>query len=207
MVSISPSTPSTVFPPTPSPSTLAAKLPVKPLLRRSTLSGTIRKRDEYEVDIDIDPISPPTSPGKRLRVTFNPEVLVKTMDDQNEKSIELVREEVRNALDSKISGQDAAYVRLRSILKTRPTSADAPSNATLRNYVIALTTNVAKLNSSCRGLIEDVLACDWLGRRDDFINSYIRFLGNLVSVQGGYIGAVITMLVGKFGYCKSLLPL
>lgn len=166
----------------------------KPLPRRPTLSGKVRTRDEADMDDDIDMMS--QSPGKKAKVTFDPDVQVQFTDNW-EKGPELIREELRRAIERHHLGDSAAYDQTIEIFTTEPTAADAPSPLTLKNHILALTSSVSLLDRSCSGLVHAILDTQWLGREDTFVSSYVRFLGNLVSAQGGYVPAVLSMLVGK----------
>lgn len=161
----------------------------KPLLRRPTL---VRKRDD--TDMDLDAISVPPSPGKRSKVTFDTDVKIRIMDEW-EKGAELIREEVRRAIEKRARDENTGYDRVKEVFTIEPTAEDVPSPTTMRNYLLALLSNVASLNKSCSGLVHAVLESQWLGRDEAYVALYIRFLGTLVSAQGGFVGAVLRMLV------------
>ena len=176
----------------PSPRTGEPVLPAstKQPVRRPTL---IRKRDDTDASIGRD--RTPSSPSKRLKVSFDNEVEVKVMDDW-EKAPAIIREEVRRALERHVQGDDSAYDRIREIYTTNPTAEDAPSSATLRNYTAALLSSVSALNRSCSGLVYAVLKSAWINRDETYVALFLRLLGNLVSAQGAYLGDVLRMLVG-----------
>ncbi|MCJ1401574.1 hypothetical protein MMC11_004790 [Xylographa trunciseda] len=168
----------------------ALPAPTKQPVRRPTL---VRKRDD--TDSDADRARTPSSPSKRLKVSFDNEVEVKVMDDW-EKAPAVVREEVRRALERHAQGDDSAYDRVKEIYTTKPTAEDAPSSTTLRNYTAALLSSVSGLNRSCSGLVHAVLQSAWIVRDEDYVALFLRLLGNLVSAQGLYLGDVLRMLVG-----------
>lgn len=172
--------------------------PLKSSGRRSTL---VRKRDDTDFDIHRD--STPSSPSKKAKVTFDNEVEVRVMDEW-EKAPAVVREEVRRALERHVLGDDTGYDRVKEIYRRRTSAEDAPSTATLRNYTAALLSSVSALNRSCSGLVSRVLQSDWTGMPDEYIALYLRFLGNLVSAQGTYLGDVLRMLVGCLAYSESI---
>src|SRR3954453_23602180 len=82
-----------------------APKPSKPLLRRATLSGTIRKSEDAGLDADL--MSVPPSPSKRARVTFNPTVEEKVMEAYQAKgrSLDSVRAEVKRSIEAHVKNQ------------------------------------------------------------------------------------------------------
>ncbi|MCJ1437385.1 hypothetical protein MMC27_006772 [Xylographa pallens] len=175
--------------------------PTKQPVRRPTL---VRKRDD--TDSGIDRARTPSSPSKRLKVSFDNEVQVKVMDDW-EKAPALIREEVRRALERHAQGDDSAYDRVKEIYTTKPTAEDAPSTTTLRSYTAALLSSVSGLNRSCSGLVHAVLLSVWIVRDEDYVALFLRLLGNLVSAQGVYLGDVLRMLVGYLVNSESVIKL
>ena len=187
--------PSAVKPTPPMPA-----IPSKPLPRRPTLSGKVRTRDEADMDCNADLVAP--SPGKRARVTFDPEIQVQVMDDP-EKGLALIQEEVRLGIERHKMGDSVGYDRIKEVFTTNALADDAPSPATVTNHVVALISNVSLLSKPCSGLVHVILNGDWLGRDEAFIALYVKFLGNLVSAQSSYVTPVLKMLVAKFVHCKS----
>ncbi|KAL1603563.1 DNA independent RNA polymerase I transcription factor [Paraconiothyrium brasiliense] len=135
--------------------------------------------------------------SKRRRVTFDPEVDIHILADPNEKSQELVGEEVSRALEKHAAGDATGYDVLRSLFTARPTSSDAPSTGLLHKYIIALTNNVTQLKAS-RGLVHAVLDCHWVARNENFVRSYRYFLRTLVQSDPGFTSGVLSMLVNLF---------
>ncbi|KAG0650810.1 RNA polymerase I-specific transcription initiation factor rrn3 [Hyphodiscus hymeniophilus] len=183
-----------------SPSGLPAQnpKPTKPLLRRSTLSGTIRKREDAGLDSDI--LSAPCSPVKRPRVTFNPDVEEKVMEEYSPKlrSLESVRGEVKRAIDAHGRGDSEGYDIIKDIFAPRKEDDEREDQGDIRQYLLALSSNAALLNRGCSGLVGAMLACEWMGRDEGFVKAYVQFLGSLASAQGLYVGSVLGMLVGNF---------
>ena len=175
-------------------STLAAP---KQINRRSTL---VRKLDDTDFDNSPRDVIP-SSPNKKTKVTFDNDVQVRFMDEW-EKAPEVVREEVRRALKRHAEGDDTAYDRVKEIYATSSNEEDAPSGTTLRSYTAALVSNVSTLNRSCSGLVHAVLQSDWVTKDESYISVFLRFLGNLVSAQGVYLGDVLRMLVEKLTSSK-----
>lgn len=157
--------------------------------KRSTL---VRKRDDMDTSLEKD--ATPSNSSKKLKVSFDNEVDVKVMDNW-EKAPAIIREEVRRALERRAHGDDSAYERVREVYNTKSTAEDAPSSTTLRNHTTALLSCVSALNRSCSGLVHDILTSEWIDRDEEYVALYMRFLGNLVSAQGAYLGDVLRMLV------------
>ncbi|MCJ1243047.1 hypothetical protein MMC30_000243 [Trapelia coarctata] len=175
----------------------ALATPLKSSARRPTL---VRKRDDTDFDNTRD--STPSSPSKKARVSFDNEVEVRVMDEW-EKAPAVVREEVRRALERHVLGDDSGYDRMKEIYTRKTSGEDVPSTATLRSYTAALLSSVSALNRSCSGLVFRVLQSDWTSMPDEYVALYLRFLGNLVSAQGAYLGDVLRMLVGYLAYTPS----
>jgi RNA polymerase I-specific transcription initiation factor RRN3 len=150
-----------------------------------------------ETDMDAEPTC--ANSNKRSKVAFDPEVKVRLMEEwaSGEKAPELIREEVRRGIERYAMGDTAGYERIREIFTIKQDADDAPSPATIKNYLLALLGNVSLLKKSCSNLVYAVLECQWLGRDEAFVAIYVRFLGILVSARGGYVGSVLRMLVNN----------
>jgi RNA polymerase I-specific transcription initiation factor RRN3 len=185
------------------PEPAAAARPNKPLLRRATLSGTVRKVDD--ADLDEDFLSAPQSPVKRARVTFNPNVEEKVMEEYQVKgrSLESVRLEVKSSIEAHLKGNSEGYDVIKEIFSPRRGNNEDEENegdkrVDMKTYLLALTTYASLLNKGSSGLVRAVLACEWMGRDESFVKAYVHFLGSLASAQGAYVGMVLGMLVGHF---------
>ncbi|PWY86868.1 RNA polymerase I-specific transcription initiation factor RRN3 superfamily [Aspergillus heteromorphus CBS 117.55] len=151
------------------------------------------------------------SPRKRSRVTFNRDVSYHNEPErkrQPEKSVAVVREEVRRAIQRHVSGTGSeAYDCIKERFSLDPRrrdqdnmfAYDVPTNTSLRHHLLGLLSNVASLDRSCNGLVHAVLNSVWLGRDESYIKLYIRFIGNLAAAQGSYLGPVLKMLVNYLG--------
>ncbi|KAH7416999.1 RNA polymerase I-specific transcription initiation factor-like protein rrn3 [Cadophora sp. MPI-SDFR-AT-0126] len=176
--------------------------PSKPLLRRATLSGTIRKSEDAGLDIDL--MSVPPSPNKRTRVTFNPTVEEKVMEvyQAKGKSLDSIRAEVKRSIEAHVKnqGDSEGYDNIKEMFAPRRDEDDEGegSNVDLKTYLVALTSYTSLLNKNCNGLVKAMLACEWMGRDEAFVKAYVQFLGSLASAQGAYVGSVLGMLVGYF---------
>ncbi|KAF2186957.1 RNA polymerase I-specific transcription initiation factor RRN3 [Zopfia rhizophila CBS 207.26] len=159
-------------------------------------AGGSLKRKQTDTPFDSDNL--PSSQAKRLRVTFDPDVDVRILPDWNEKSLELVGEEVRRALDRHATNDNAVYDQIRHLLTLKPTSSEAPLSGLLQKYVIALTNNVPSLDHKCSGLVHAIIDCNWVARNEQFVRSYRHLLRSLISVQPGYTNSVLHMLVNMF---------
>lgn len=175
---------------------ISSSRPTKPLLRRATLSGTVRNSDD--AGLDAESLLAPPSPSKRARVSFDPNVEEKIVDGR---SVEAVKVEIRRAIEAHIRGDNEEYDIVKEVFAPKENDMDWGSDLgdeEVKKYVLALTSSVSLLSSSCSGLVNAILNCEWLGRDEGFVKAYIQFLGNLVSAQGSYVGMVIGMLVGHF---------
>lgn len=159
-------------------------------------AGGSLKRKQSDTEFDAENLT--SSQLKRRRVTFDPTVDVHILPDVTEKSQELVREEVRRALERHASGDNAAYDQIRALFKHKPTSEDAPRTGLLQKYVIALTDNVPLLNHSCSGLVHGIIDTVWVTRNEPFVQSFKGLLRSLISIHPGYTSSILTMLVNLF---------
>jgi RNA polymerase I-specific transcription initiation factor RRN3 len=156
------------------------------------------KRKQRDASSDAEADSTPAQ-LKRRRVTFDPDVDVRILsDDPHEKSMELVTEEVRRAIEKHAAGEKAAYDQIRSLFAETPTTPGAPMSGLLHKYVIALTNTTPLLDNNCKGLVHAVIDCSWIARNEHFVRSYRNFLRSLLSVHPGYMSTVLQMLVGMF---------
>ncbi|KAF2739166.1 RNA polymerase I-specific transcription initiation factor RRN3 [Polyplosphaeria fusca] len=152
-----------------------------------------RKHDDIALDADLS-----SSQIKKRRVTFDPDVDVHILSDVNEKSSELVEEEVRRALEKRANGDNAVYDSIRQLFALKPTSDDAPTTGVLHKYVVALSNNMLLLNQKCSGLVHAIIDTRWITRNEQFVRSYRHFIRSLLSVHPGYTSAVLGMLVELF---------
>ncbi|KAH0362004.1 RNA polymerase I-specific transcription initiation factor RRN3, partial [Aureobasidium melanogenum] len=156
--------------------------------------------------------APESSQSKKLRVAFDDRVDVRIMDDWTAKPLDLVKDEVRSALEGHLrtgaDKDDGAYEQLRMIfISAQPSRShdsgpvsshtEAPSTATLKKYLVALSGRVSDLKA-CGKLVHAVLDVNWLGRDDAFVALYVRFLGTLGSAVPGFLRTVLDRIVGHF---------
>ncbi|KAF1996690.1 RNA polymerase I-specific transcription initiation factor RRN3 [Amniculicola lignicola CBS 123094] len=160
------------------------------------VGGSLKRKQSETTQFDADSLS--SSQIKRRRVTFDPDVDVHILPDANEKSQELVAEEVRRALEKHADGDHALYNQIRLLLASSPTAADAPLTRYLQKYVIALTHNVPRLDHDASGLVHAVIDSQWIARGESYVRAYRHLLRSLVSVHPGYTSAVLYMLVNMF---------
>lgn len=158
--------------------------------------GSLKRKQTDTFDSDGDILT--SSQIKRRRVTFDPSVDVRFLPDVNEKSLELVGEDVRRALEKHADNDSTAYDEIRSLLIAKPTSSDAPLTSLLHKYIVALNNNVPLLDHRCSGMVHAIIDCHWLARNENFVRSYRHLLRSLLSIQPGYTSSVLTMLVGLF---------
>jgi RNA polymerase I-specific transcription initiation factor RRN3 len=159
--------------------------------------GSSLKRKRLDSDVDSEKSSPVQTKKQRM-VKFDPEVDVHILPDWNEKSQELVGEEVRRSLERHVPGDSAGYDQIKNLFTTKPTAADAPLTGLLQKYIIALTHNVASLTPKCSALVHAVIDCHWVARNERFMRSYRRLLQSLQAVQPGFSSTILQMLVNMF---------
>ncbi|KAK4550029.1 hypothetical protein LTR36_002996 [Oleoguttula mirabilis] len=170
--------------------------PPTPLSQRPTLG---LKRDSSYLDTDDE--ASLSSQTKKLKVAFSPNVDVRFVDDWDEKSFELVKEEVRLGIERHLAPgdrrDDAQYSKLLQLLGHDIESGDAPSGKLLKKYILAIEAKVSSLGQ-CGKLVTAVLQLAWLGRDDVFVGIYLRFLTSLAATHAKYISSIMQMLVAHF---------
>ncbi|KKY14965.1 putative rna polymerase i specific transcription initiation factor rrn3 superfamily [Phaeomoniella chlamydospora] len=145
----------------------------------------------------------PSSPTKRQKVSFDPDVEVVTMDDDWELDPLVVREEVRRAIQQHLNGDNDAYDRIKGIFKTDPNADNAAAPNVVKAHLQAILANVALLDKNCNGLVNALCFTEWVGRDAQFVSLYTKFLGNLAAAQSGYLGKIFDMLVDVLADVKS----
>ena len=151
----------------------------KPLERRPTL---VRKRDD-----DVEETVVPSSPGKRLKASSD--------EDNSHTAPDLVQEEVRLAFDKRSWSDDSGYDKIKDLYDSKKDNKDEVSTAVLRSYTAALLSKVPRLNRTSSDLVHKVIQSQWLGREDDYVALFTKFLGSLVVQHGMYLKETIRMLV------------
>lgn len=164
-------------------------------------SGSLKRKN-----LDHSSDTEHATPGqlKRRRVAFNPDVDVRILSDDNDKSLELVNEEVRRAIEKHAAGEKAAYDFIKGLFKEDPKSPSAPLTRLLQKYLVALSNHVHLLDYSCKGLVHAIIDCSWVARNDGFVRSYRAFLHSLLSIQSGFMSTVLQSLVGMFLNAPSI---
>lgn len=192
----------------------AQPLAVKPLTTPKTprplstqLAGTIRTREVAQLDSPATSTdSPIKSPAKRVKFGLDAPVdsaSVSPMEREWPTSQDFIRNEVRLAIDQRLSGardgDENVYQDVINIFKTgvEPTSETAPP-AVRYDYTAALIGQVSRLSKSCSQLVNAVLESDWLSRDDDYVTLFHNFLSSLVTVQGAWVLPVLNKLVRNF---------
>jgi len=141
---------------------------------------------------------------KRQKVSFDTSInQVHNLEDYNDKTLPLVREEVRRAIDRHRAGDSVAYDSLKQLLTTDPHADDALSAKLFLKYILAFTAHANSISKGCSGLVHAILNCSWLGRDDEFLEAYLRLLTSLISAQGGYARPVLQSMVSKFTDLRS----
>lgn len=200
-------------------SKMIASSPVS-ILKSSKPAGTKRKMDEISLDmspssqVSDDPFVDDSAPTKkRARVTFDdkniqmhePTISNDDTSNTSDKSLAVVREEVRRAIHRHVSaGDNEAYDRIKELFAADPKKADdvmysydLPTPASLKHHLLGLLSHVASLDRNCSSLVNAVVNSEWLGRDESYVKLFIRFLGNMAAAQGSYLGLVLKMLATK----------
>lgn len=165
-----------------------ARLVSKPVVRPlPSASIPIRTRNDSDDE-------GPSRPKKRTKNKSDSDIDDRTMGDF-EKVPQLIREEVRCALEQHAQGDDDGYLCIKKIYASKRMIEDEPSTAKLRLYTMALLGNVSSLNRSRSELVHTVLNSKWLGRNEDYATLFVRFTANLASTQGVFLVDVLQMLV------------
>ncbi|EER29415.1 RNA polymerase I specific transcription initiation factor RRN3 family protein [Coccidioides posadasii C735 delta SOWgp] len=205
---------------TPPSSAPSMSMPSKSILK--VPMATAQKRKKIDMDLSSDVSTGSDSPGaavpnkKRARVTFEMDTPGKGPGQQAvisgdvgapayEKSTALVREEVSRAIQRHLVGDSDAYDRVKEIFSVDPKALevdgspvyDLPTHTSLKNHLLGLLSNVSALDSACSGLVHAVLDSEWLGRDEAYVKLFVRFLGTLAAARGGYLTAVLRMLVNN----------
>ncbi|KAI9714999.1 MAG: hypothetical protein M1828_001106 [Chrysothrix sp. TS-e1954] len=137
------------------------------------------------------------SASKKLRVAFDEDVEVRMVDELGERPVNLIREEIRTAIQQLHAGDREEYDKLKKLLSKATLPEQGLSRTLLRKYILGLISNVTLLTKSCGDLVEVVLEMKWLGLDDVVVDLYVKFMAHLVSSQSGNIGRVLAMLVGN----------
>lgn len=162
-----------------------------------SVGGSLKRKKSRTLDSsDNEQLS--SSQVKRRRVTFDPSVDVHILPDAYEKSLELVGEDVRRALEKHVDKDSASYDDICSLLVTKPTSTSAPLTSLLHKYIIALSNNVPLLDHRSFGMVHAIIDCHWVARNEAFVRSYRHLLRSILSMHTGYTASVFTMLLEMF---------
>ena len=171
-------------------------MPPPPTPKRPALS---MKRDSSYMDTDDE--ASLSSSTKKLRVAFDPKIDVRIMDDWDDKSFDLVKEEVRQGIERHVAPadrrDDAQYLKLLHLLGQDVFSSDAPSTKLLSKYLLAIDARVSSLGD-CGKLVSAMLDISWVGRDDTFVGLFMRFLLDLASAHPKFIPAMTERLVANF---------
>lgn len=182
--------------PTPPTANKLSKQSIRPgnLPRRSTLKRSID---------DTNLTNVPSSPSKRLRVKFDADVDIVSADEEDDLDPLVVNEQVRRALERHLAYDHESYERIRSLFTIEPGKERAPSTKALRYYIQALEANVSRLRRDCGSLVQSVISSEWVGRDDAYVATFVRFLGSVAVAQGGFVNAIVGMLVDLLGPQKT----
>ena len=145
----------------------------------------------------------PSSPSKRQKVSFDSDVEVMSVDDEWGLDPDVIREEVRRAIQQHLNGDSEAYDRIKELFKADPNSENAPSPSAVKAHLQAVLANISLLDKNCNGLINVLCNIEWVGKDPQFISVYTKFLGNLAAAQSGCLSKIFAMLVDILGDIKT----
>jgi len=179
------------------------------------------KRDGSHLSSPSAPDGVNMKGNKRLKVAFDDKIDVRIMDDWTSKPLDLVKEEVRSAIDTHHRARDdkqddSAYEQLRMTFISAASSVghdgqlreadgsvlDRPSTALLKKYMVALIGRVSELKG-CANLVVAILQANWIGRDEAFVALYVRFMGALAGAVPGYMRAILDRIIRHFVECKT----
>lgn len=188
MATIAPSAPLANLPTSQAVSFPSNSIKPRPVLKR-------RRDDSSDMEL-------PSSSSKRSRVTFDSDIEYVSADDDDEDEVDsqLVREQVRRAIQRHMAGNDEeAYEHVKQVFSADPRKENAPSPRIVYAHLQAILAHISNLDKSCNGLVNAVLLCDWVGRDETFVNLYVRVLGNLAAAKSGFLGKILHTLVDLLG--------
>ena len=166
--------------------------------------ASIQRRSTLKRSIDDSSIlNVPSSPSKRVRVTFDPDIEIVSADDEDDLDPLLVREEVRRAIQRHFAGDDEDYERVKSVFSDSPGKSRRSSTNAIRAHLQAALVHVSSLDKRCNGLVSAILSTEWVGRDENFTAIYTKFLGNLAASQSGYLHRILLSLVDLLGPQKT----
>ena len=153
---------------------------------------------------DCSDIDSPSQPSKKSRVTFDPDVEYVSADDVDDADPQLVREQVRRAIQRHLNGEnDEGYEKLKRIFSISSTKENAPSPKVIYVHLIALLSHVSSLNKNCSDLVNAVVFSEWIGRDEKYVSLFSRFLSNLAAATTGYLWKVLRILIDQFGQQRT----
>ena len=181
----------------------ALRTPKQPqgILRQSSTESSHKKRSSASRTSS----SQDSLPQKRQKVQFVSKPQIRVLrDDENEKSVALVTNEIRHALIAHNEGEASAdFQELQQCFAVSEDDEDAPSGAHLGKCLTGLASNSNLLTRKSATLVHTVLHMKWLHRDDDFFGKFQKFLTQLVGSQSGYTGAVLKMLIENFAHLST----
>lgn len=149
---------------------------------------------------DSSDMEAPSSPSKRSRVTFDSDVEYVSADDDEDVDPQLIREQVRRAIQRHLTGGDEeAYENVKQIFSSDTKKENTPSPKAVYAHLQAILAHISSLDKSCNGLVNAVLFTQWVGRDQRFVKLYTNVLGNLAAAKSGFLGKILHTLVDLLG--------
>ncbi|KAF4587742.1 RNA polymerase I-specific transcription initiation factor rrn3 [Ophiocordyceps camponoti-floridani] len=186
---------------------LKSATPVKSILKQPSSPSSMLGRRKEMHDGSSNADESVENPSKRRKVFFD-EIRNVTYEVTGDWTLDDVKREVRFALEEHLIGNDGQYDILKELFtnsnKKHPAGEGKPKPHELQVYIKGLTSCIPVLKRrECSDLVGVILRCGWLGRDDGFVGAFAHFLAALVSAQGSYLVAVLSMLVEKFHFSRS----
>ncbi|KZT62850.1 RNA polymerase I-specific transcription initiation factor RRN3 [Calocera cornea HHB12733] len=111
---------------------------------------------------------------------------------------------VKNALAERRKGRNAPYEELVTQFSTASKPEFTTSLDQLRSWLDALSHVVSQFEKLYASLVDAVLSLPWSTADEQFVKSYIAFVGLLVSARPEYIGNILERNVQGFTYNSGL---
>lgn len=175
--------------------------PSMPAISKSSPAlGSLKRRSTLKRSIDdTNLMDIPSSPSKKSRVTFSPDVELLSADEEEDLDPVVIKEQVRRAIQRHLLHDNEVYERIRSIFAVSPDKKNAPSTGVLKIYLQAILANVSHLTRECSSLVHTILESEWIGRDEKYFTFFVKFLGNLAAAQGGYLNKIMSVLIELLG--------
>lgn len=136
---------------------------------------------------------------KRPRVQFKSENTIHTLKQWDDtKTLSLIKEEVKRALEKKLAHEDTLFNALCDLLSQKPNAVEVLPSKVLKKYLSAIQSLATTVQRTGHALVEAITQISWLGRDEEFVRMYTVLLHSLVSKHPGYAQVVYSSLLDRF---------